>query len=490
MNPLASTKCAGRLIMALAAIASIFLAVGCGNGGGNITPLKGSFSNSSLSGTYVMKQTGFFENNTGASQAFSETTVFTANGSGALTVIEDDGGPQGPGTESLAGAYQINTDGTGSMTFNNQTTSTYALTMIDTNHFYVMEGDIYATSSGYGVLQTSTSMPSGAFVFKSHNFDISSRVGGVVITGNAFTGNQDLLNLGSTNLSQAITGNLAAPNANGVGTFTLTAPTGSTSGNYYVVSPSEFYFMANPTSGSLEIGQAQAQTASTLAAGTYVFGSRGDTTQNQPGVHSAGVFTTDGNGNITGGTVDYVEDGNVEDGNGSGLTVNAGAGYIMDPSGDGNGTITLPLSNGVTLSQVFWMASPTNAYFLNNSSLAVEDGTFSQQSGTVSALSSQAAFVMDGYPGSLGDQVGDFLATSSTAFNWNEQANLAGDGAAAIGTNGSYTISSNGRVEVTVNNFNPASSLVFYLSSPNTGYMVEVDGSGDIGGAFTQQTSP
>jgi hypothetical protein len=47
---------------------------------------------------------------------------------------------------------------------------------------------------------------------------------------------------------------------------------------------------------------------------------------------------------------------------------------------------------------------------------------------------------------------------------------------------------------VTVNNFNNitgnASFLVFYLTSPNTGYMIEVDGSGDIGGLFAQQTSP
>jgi hypothetical protein len=255
--------------------------------------------------------------------------------------------------------------------------------------------------------------------------------------------------------------------------------------------------MANPTSGSLEIGQAEAQTGgpftvtNTLAAGSYVFGSRGDTVANQPGIHSAGVFTTDGNGNVTSGTVDYVQDSNVEDGTGSGLTVNAGATYTLDPSGDGNGTITLPLSNGATITQVFWMVSPTTAYFLNNSPAAVEDGSLLLQTGgPFSALTGQAAFVMDGYPGSLGGQVGAFDPTSSTAFNWNEQANAAGTGAGPIGTNGTYTVSSNGRVEVIVNNFNPASDVVFYLSSPNTGFMVEVDGSGDIGGVFTQQTSP
>ena len=95
---------------------------------------------------------------------------------------------------------------------------------------------------------------------------------------------------------------------NDIGTYTLNGPTGSSSGNYYVISSSEFYFMANPASGSLEIGQADAQTGTTLAAGTYVFGSRGDTINNQPGIHSTGVFTTDGKGNITSGTVDYIQE--------------------------------------------------------------------------------------------------------------------------------------------------------------------------------------
>ena len=56
----------------------------------------------------------------------------------------------------------------------------------------------------------------------------------------------------------------------------------------------------------------------------------------------------------------------------------------------------------------------------------------------------------------------------------------------AIGTNGSYTVGSNGRVASVVNNVTP--TLVFYLSSPNTGFMVQEDGA-DIGGVFIQQAS-
>ncbi len=510
MNPPTCAHYAGRLLSALAAIASVLLTAGCGNNNNNgfVAPLGGNFSKSSLSGTYVMKQTGYYAGPDQNAVPFSETTVFSADGNGSLTILEDDGGPQpGPGSENLAGSYAIVRDGEGSLTFNyTPTPSTYNITMIDTNHFYVMEADPFATSSGYGVVQTPTptATPSGTFVFKSHNFGISSRVGGITIAGGAFTGTQDILTpVGGSNASQAITGALGAPSSTGVGTFSLTAPTGSFSGNYYVASPNEFYFLANPNSGSLEIGQAELQTGgpfsvtNALTAGSYALGSRGDTPDTsliQPAIHTAGVFTTDGAGNVTTGTVDYVNGSNVEDNNGAGLTVNAGANYTFDPSGDGNGTVTLPLSNGATLSEVFWMISPTSAYFLNNSAQAVEDGSFSVQTGAVSTLNSQAAFVMDGFPGSYGDQVGVFQPTTGSNFNWNEQANEAGFGAAPLGTTGAYIAGSNGRFTVTVNNFNNITGnptfLVFYLSSPTTGYMVEVDGSGDIGGVFAQQTSP
>src|SRR5208337_2190964 len=335
-----------------AAIASLLLAAGCGNNNnsGFVPPLGGNFSKSSLSGTYVMKQTGYFANQAGNAVPFSETTVFSADGNGSLTILEDDGGPQpGPGSENLAGSYSIVRDGSGSLTFNyTPTPSTYNITMIDTNHFYVMEADTFATSSGYGVVQTPTpsATPSGTFVFKSHNFGLSSRVGGITIAGGVFTGTQDILTPpGGTNASQSISGSLGAPSSTGVGTFSLTAPTGSFSGNYYVVSPNEFYFLAKPNSGSLEIGQAQLQTGgpfsvtNALTAGSYVLGSRGDTIDTsfiQPAIHTAGVF-------------DYVNGSNVEDNNGAGLTVSAGANYTFDPSGDGNGTVTLPLSNGATL---------------------------------------------------------------------------------------------------------------------------------------------
>jgi hypothetical protein len=149
------------------------------------------------------------------------------------------------------------------------------------------------------------------------------------------------------------------------------------------------------------------------------------------------------------------------------------------------------LSGGSISPQIFWMVNGSRAYFLANNTAAVEDGTFSLQQASPT-LSGQAAFVMDGFDTTLKDRVGDFESTSSTAFNWNETSNAfdpsTGIGVPSVtGTNGTYTISSsgNGRVAVVVNGV--TTTAVFYLSSANTGFMVQEDA--NIGGVFTQQAS-
>jgi hypothetical protein len=496
MNPLTSSKCARRVLAALAAISGIFLTVGCGSNG-SIPSLGGGFSKTSLKGQYVVSQTGVGVNQAGNGvNAFSETIIFTADGNGKLTATCDDfdqvGGPFGGCSAGVAGSYSIASDGTGSINIGGSNGFNYAITMIDDKHFYIIEQDIFETASGFGEMQDTTAFtaaPSGTFVFKAHAIDTSSRVGGITITAGAIAGTEDLLTLGSLSSNTPITTSVAmsAPDAtNGRGTFTLTD---GSSFNYYVVNSGKFYIMSNSTSGSLEIGQAEVQTGApfspaTLAAGnSYVFGSAGDTSiSGSAGIHSAGVFTTDGAGNLTAGAVDYVQDTTVN----SNLAVSGGT-YTL--ASTGRGTTNLTLTGGTISPQIFWMVNGTRAYFLADSTLAVEDGTFSLQQGApFSALTSQAAFVMDGFDVAFKDRVGAFKPTSS-GFNWNQAANsfdvTLGGNPSVLSTSGTYQVSSNGRVTVTVNNV--TSSLVFYLSSANTGFMVQEDA--DIGGVFTQQAS-
>ncbi len=491
MNSLPSIHHVNRVLMALAALSGIVLTAGCGSSNNSIPPLGGGFTKTSLSGQYVIAQTGI-----GAVQPpltgiapFSETIVLTADGKGALNVTVDDfdqvGGPFTL-TAPMAGTYNVGSDGTGFLAFNG---SNYALTMIDDSHFNVIEQDLFATASGFGEKQDTSAFtlaPAGNFVFKAHNIDFSSRVGGINITAGVISGNEDVLNLGTLSSPQAVASSISmsAPDSNGRGTFALTD---GTSSNYYVVNSSKFHFMSNSNSGSLEIGQAEMQTGAfslaTLANNNaYVFGSSGDTS-NPLGIHSAGVFTVDGAGNVTaGGAVDYVQDATVN----SNLVV-SGGNYTLAASG--RGTLNLTLAGGTISPEIFWMVNGTRAYFLANSTLAVEDGTFSLQTGApFTALSSQATFVMDGFDVAYKDRVGVFKPTTA-GFDWNQAANSfdvnLGGNPSATGTSGTYTVGANGRATVIVNNV--ASNLVLYLSSPNTGFMVQEDA--DIGGSFTQQAS-
>jgi hypothetical protein len=486
MNPFSLSKCA-YCTLAVLALAGILLLAACGNSGGLPQTLGGNYSNSSLKGHYVISQTGIGVNQAGtAVDPFSETIVFTADGNGGLNVKVDDfdqvGGPFGL-TGPVTGTYGVNKDGTGFLAFSG---FNYAITMIDDSHFYIIEQDTFSTASGFGELQDSTAPPAGNFVFKAHEVSISSRVGFMAIAGGAINGTEDFLGLGLTSTTNPVasTVSMTTPDANGKGTFSLAD---TTTFNYYVVNANKFYIMSNnAVSGSLEIGQGEAQTGgpfspATLANGdAFVFGSAGDTGF-PAGIHSAGVFSTDGAGHVTaGGAVDFVQDTTVN----SNLTV-SGGGYTL--AGNGRGTLNLTLSGGAISPQVFWMVSPSRAYFLADSSAAVEDGTFILQQGApFSAVGAQAAFVMDGFDVAFKDRVGAFEPTTGN-FNWNQAANsfdpVAGGNPSTVTTNGTFQVSSNGRVAVTVNGV--TSSLVFYLSSASSGVMVQEDA--DIGGAFTVQ---
>jgi hypothetical protein len=505
MNPLFCTvRSVRRMAMALVAMASLIAAVGCGSSSNGGAGMNLGFSKASLNGHYVFAHTGIGVNQAGTSaDPFSETIVFTADGNGNLNVTVDDFDQDNTSfflASSIAGTYAINRDGTGLLSFNG---SNFPITMIDDSHFYDIEQDIFATASGFGEKQDTSAfgtVPSGTFVFKAHNLGTSSRVGSLTVTSGNISGLEDFLTLGSAlppGSPTAITGSFTtAPDGNGRGQFTLSD---GTSFAYYVVNSSKFHFLDFSNAGAtLEIGLAEKQTGgpfsnATLAANaSYVFGSSGDTTANTVAIHSAGVFTSDGNANITAGTLDFVQDGTV---NGM-VSVQPGSTYSV--SADGRGVLNLTLSNGLNNQKVFWMVSPTRAYLLVNTSGAIEDGTFSQQQGAPfsnSSWSNQSAFFMDGFDLAFKDRVG-VINPNNGSFGWIQQAEsfdvIQGGLGSGLSTTGTYQVSANGRVVVTVNGLlNPGNSnMVFYLISNSSGFMVQEDQGFDIGGAFSQQTGP
>src|ERR1035438_9956552 len=81
MNPLASTKCAGRLLMALAAIVSILLIAGCGSSSSTPTPNPVGFTLASLTGTYVFSSEGF----DAGGNPLAVAGAVVASGTGSIT---------------------------------------------------------------------------------------------------------------------------------------------------------------------------------------------------------------------------------------------------------------------------------------------------------------------------------------------------------------------------------------------------------------------
>lgn len=493
MNSVAFTACARRVLMALAAITSIFLMVGCGSSSSGV-PVKGGFSKSSLSGSYAftVKGYGFNSGTSAAANFFIEGGVFTSDGNGTITAGTDDfveavgNTTQAFQPAPIAGSYSIKSDGTGELQFNIAGgTETFFITLSGTGHLYMEEDDGFGTSAGSAYLQTSTAIPSGTFVFRTHDVQVSATMGRMAISAGAVSGSYVMVQNGAAvNGSIGVGGSMTTPAA-GRGTVTYAVNGVTHTAEYYVVSTSEFLLL-DETPDILSIGMVEQQSAITFSAaslsGSYAFGSSGETATGF--VNTVGVFTADGSSNIA-ETYDSVQDGTV--------STNASAAWTYSINSDGSGSFSL----GKVVQREIWMVSPTRVYFIALNGANVEDGTIDQQSGTFSntSLGTQAAFFMDGFDGVnilLKDRVGTLVPSGTDSLGTNYVTSFFDPNALAGGANsnvftGTYSVANNGRTTTQLNGF--TNNIVLYLTTTSTGYMLQADTGINMSGAFTAQMS-
>ena len=495
MNPHASTKYAGRLLMALAAISSILLMAACGSGV-TIVPAKGGFGNGSLSGSYAYTLKGYgFNNSLGTSaDFFVEGGVFTADGKGNITAGTDDfvaGGIQPILATPITGTYSINKDGTGSLQFNTAGAplEVFAITLSDSGDLYMEEADGGGTSAGSAHLQTSTTTPSGTFVFRTHDVQTSATMGTMSISAGAVSGSYLMVQNGVANTGSIGAGGTMTAPTGGRGTITYSVNGLTHQAEYYVVSSSKFLLL-DTTANILSIGLAEQQSNVTFSAaslsGSYAFGSSGETTT-RGFVNTVGAFTTDGVSKVTAANYDSVQDGTVSS------NQTATGTYLIDNSvGNGSGSVTVA---GLTAD--IWMVSPKRAYFVALNGTNVEDGTIDQQSGTFTntSLSAQAAFFMDGFDatgvdGLFKDRVGTLVPGGTNSLGTNyvtsffDYIALAG-GSSSNTFSGTYSVASNGRTTTQLNGF--TNNIVLYLTTNSTGYLLQADAGVNMSGAFTAQ---
>ncbi len=494
-------------------VAALVLALGCGSS--STSSGTGPFSNASLNGSYVCRLSGsdsFIDsNNNLQNESYTETLVFTADGSGKLTGTEDFNSdlPTSGFTAGTAftGTYSIGRDGNGSMTINFSAPSTgqinLSITMANTSRFYVAEADAFANFSanaaGEGVKQSASAfqVPTGTFVTRVHQVfptTVSSATVGVLTSnGTTVTGTVDVLRNDTLLPQLTLTGgSFSVPDSNGRGTLVYTdnaSPAVTTHYQYYEIDANTFWLMESDSAG-LGTGSAEIQASGTLAlSGNYAFGSSGDTDSFIGGVRSVGVFTAAG-GAITGGALDSVQDG--------GSILNSSFSGTYTQSANGRVDVNLTPASGPAIAEVFWMVSPSRAFFLVAATNKVEDGTIDlQQRNTFAAtdLKGQYALLMDGYNSSnLLTRIGTLISDGNGNLQLNEEANsfvhgtlpgLINDPATLSGT---YTMDANGRATAALTSL--SSNLVIYMVSPGQAYILQNDPGVEVSGQTTLQSSP
>ena len=478
-------------------------AIGCGNGGGPVIQHpSGNYSNADLNGSYVYEIHGFIVN-FASFQPYREVGVFTADGNGHITGGADDSSLGAVGA-AVTGTYSIAPDGTGFLTMSTSVGNiTLAVTFVRncsqanpvacTPTIYLMEADSGIDSAGIAEQQDQAvvgTTPAGNFVFRVHqevsaeNSGPSGEVGGVTIASGSGSGSMDQ-NLAGAFSSPNVTWTLNAPGGSGRGTGSFQNATTSFTTNfvYYIVNASKVVLLVTNInavgSGDAEL---QAGAVGGGLSGNYAFGSRGDDSLSYAGTHTVGQFTAT-SGSIT-GTEDINQDGSVSS------NVALTECTTVAASGRVAANVVSGGSCTGTLAQVFWMVSPSRAFFVNASSSAAEDGTADAQSTTSfsnASFTGQYAIVMDGFdisPETLA-RIGTLQFDGASKLTLNELVNASNSlsGAQSPGVlSGTYSASANGRATGSLNS--GSLNLVMYAVSPTKVYLMQTDS-----GVFTSGTT-
>jgi hypothetical protein len=182
----------------------------------------------------------------------------------------------------------------------------------------------------------------------------------------------------------------------------------------------------------------------------------------------------------------------MQDGNYSGLqTSNAPTSASSGPSAQGRVQVTL--TTGTTV--VYWLVSPSEAFFVDDSTSVVEEGTAQLQTASsfsASTLNGQFALVMGGIdsPGEQLARVGTLEFSGSGNSTLEELANDSGsgEGAQSPGTlSGNYQVGGSGRITASLSNSSGGLDVVMYAVSGSQAYALQIDEGENTSGAIQLQ---
>jgi hypothetical protein len=323
MNPHASPRCAGRLLMALAAMTCTILIAGCGSGGGPAIPNNQGFTNGSLNGTYIFASQGVDES--GAPLFIAGALVSngtTIQQGGTMDVVDPEVTSPPYAQPITSGNYSISPDGRGKISLTSSVGSfTFDVVLSSPQHGLVSEFDSNGTGSGTIDLQptpiTSLSQIQGPYALSLGGVDSSDNpfasVGGfsLDVNGNLSNGIQDF-NDGAFPYLQLPISATTATLGTGTGPCSLTLATsvfGALTFDVYPIDGTHLKFIETDDTQFLA-GDAFTQTGVSFPTGAMVFsmsGGIGDSI-----IFDGGLMTsTDGLGDFSNGLEDLNNTGNL-----------------------------------------------------------------------------------------------------------------------------------------------------------------------------------
>ena len=475
------------------------------------------YSTSSLGGQFAFSIGG-----TNTSGHFVRAGSFVADGAGNLTsVLEDVTGASGatPTPISTTGTYAVGADGRGTMKFSDGLSpASFDFVLVNGAQLQIVGFDSTGTATGQANAQDastfSVSALSGTYVFDfsgSHSSNAISEIGEFTAdgAGNITGGSIDVNDNGAVSQLQ-ITGNTApagqppvfpstytAPaNSNGRGTLTLATSGAMMHFAFYVVSRGTAKFVGADSESAVGAfaGVTAQQTPNSAFSpaslkGNYAFLLSGS---GSGGAYaSAGSFTADGQGNVSGGVMDE----NVS-GTPNANAVLSGVNYTVASNGRG----TLTLNGGRTY--VFYLGPGGNAFVQETDTIhanIASDGAFAQQQNSSFALAQIAgtyAFDTTGLSGASAETFTGELATdgSGAVSGGAADVNTAGTTTSNVpitaATNAFSTSSSAERGTAALNfgsPLNQARNFAVYVVSPTQCFMVGIDSGRLAAGALLRQ---
>jgi len=447
------------------------------------------FSALSLNGHYAFSFTGVDSNG-----EFLGAGSFQADGHGHLfNGAEDFNGGTGV-TQDLgfSGSYSVGIDGRGSASLTTGDTLKFVLTK--SGNAVIIEFDNIGVSSG-----TADPQDPGAFVNLQGNFAFQlsglSTMGAIADVGqfsadgagNVFNGREDVNDTGRFS-SFTFNGNYTAVDSTGRGTVTLHNNDGTTNQfSYYIVAADRVNLISLDFVPAF-LGVARLQSSQTFSTGSvsgfYVFSESGPVSTDQfqgnaTLFNAAGVFFADGGGNFS-GRQDSNNGGNVNE------NANTSGSYSVASSGRGTATID-------GFPYVFYVVSPSLAYFMNTDSGGVLTRTIQSQpaitfdtssfQGNFGLLLSGEDLINTTSVAMSAQMFADGSGTLSGTEDVNDNANLS----ANIALNGTYSVEADGRGSGSINGPHGTLTLHFYMISFDQAVFVETDANNDqIGSARVQ----